>query len=1073
MRLTIPGRHGMLALASLGAMSLLIASIDVAEIGRSLAAFDAWHAAVAAGFIVASQACALLRFRAALAARGHALGPGTLLNAFAIDQVSNSLSLHVNGQRLGRARILSQATVPIRPTVAVTYSERALAFATLLFLTGISAITLFFGAAIEASDQSAPPPLLTIGLAMSGVLAATLAWGQRSFANFVKNMGCYAARLWPSLPLSLVAHLLMLGAYAVLLLGFQPHAMGATTLAALVIVLFAASLPISFGGWGMRELCAAHALALVDIPASDAVAMGLGIGVLSTTLTLIPGAIALLFQLPHLRAPATRGSESALDEGTTRLAVTTCALLASTLVFFQVRVHVSGGELTVNLADPVALTGAGCAAYLAWRKRRWPDLACAGAIALVTLAIAIATLVGFVAFGLNAWAVTNRGVGWIVIVSYFAIGAAAAGMTGLAREQVLTCIVVSGASVAALQVGCMVLDWLDLLPGPLGFQVPAQGFATNANAFAVQMLVLLAATYAMRGRHLCSEQANNGVLAIAAAAIALTNARSSIAMVVIFAVFLLAVAPGKRPSRLSATLAIGVGFLGALAAPRLGSIILFFFPGVGDTGPAPELRILQDTSDSERWQAIHDGLSIWFANPILGGGLGAYVQARSDAGLPFQVIHSVPAWLLAEFGLAGTALMGAAFILVLARARGMLLRAEEARWGFVGISVIASVGTACLVHDLFYQRITWLVLGLALAARSLARPAADARLGTLHVISGLGVGGAESMLASLTVSKQAAGVQQHVVALTHGGEHAQLYRLSRLIAQVRPRTVQSWMYHADMAATFALALSGRWSSTSLVWGIRCSDMDLSRYRPGLRFVVRAAALLSWLPRAIIANSHTGARVHLALGFRPPRMVVIENGIDTTRFAPDPGGRSELRAQLGIPPDRQVAISVARVDPMKDHGLLLAAMRRSPDVTCILVGKDTDKLDLPANVIGLGLRRDVDRLLPAADIIVSSSAFGEGFSNALAEGMAAGLVPITTAVGDCAEIVGDTGIVVPPGNEDALVSALASLRGADTARGGELARARIVSMFSLKRSIDRFDDIHASLLEEGKQPSCAA
>jgi len=456
----------------------------------------------------------------------------------------------------------------------------------------------------------------------------------------------------------------------------------------------------------------------------------------------------------------------------------------------------------------------------------------------------------------------------------------------------------------------------------------------------------------------------------------------------------------------------------------------------------------------------------------------------------------VPAWLLAEFGLAGTALMGAAFILVLARARGMLLRAEEARWGFVGISVIASVGTACLVHDLFYQRITWLVLGLALAARSLARPAADARLGTLHVISGLGVGGAESMLASLTVSKQAAGVQQHVVALTHGGEHAQtlreasvkvteldfrrgyiplvqLYRLSRLIAQVRPRTVQSWMYHADMAATFALALSGRWSSTSLVWGIRCSDMDLSRYRPGLRFVVRAAALLSWLPRAIIANSHTGARVHLALGFRPPRMVVIENGIDTTRFAPDPGGRSELRAQLGIPPDRQVAISVARVDPMKDHGLLLAAMRRSPDVTCILVGKDTDKLDLPANVIGLGLRRDVDRLLPAADIIVSSSAFGEGFSNALAEGMAAGLVPITTAVGDCAEIVGDTGIVVPPGNEDALVSALASLRGADTARGGELARARIVSMFSLKRSIDRFDDIHASLLEAGKQPSCAA
>ncbi len=53
------------------------------------------------------------------------------------------------------------------------------------------------------------------------------------------------------------------------------------------------------------------------------------------------------------------------------------------------------------------------------------------------------------------------------------------------------------------------------------------------------------------------------------------------------------------------------------------------------------------------------------------------------------------------------------------------------------------------------------------------------------------------------------------------------------------------------------------------------------------------------------------------------------------------------------------------------------------------------------------------LYPIADIVVSSSAFGEGFSNAVAEGMSAGLIPVATDVGDTMRIIGDTGHLVPP------------------------------------------------------------
>lgn len=1103
MNLALLRGNALLALVSVGAIALLFVTVDATEVGRSLAEFEAWHVTAAVALIAANQACALFRFRSVLSAVGHVPATGALLRAVAIGQFSNSFLLNFIGQSLSRAAMLSRSGIPFGTTVAATYAERTVATATLVTFTGIAVATLLFGSTFDLSDQSAPLLLIVVGLAFSSALTVAAVGGRRKVIILTRRAASYAVRLWPGFLLTAAAHLFMLAAYAVLLSSLRPHEFGASTFAALVVVVFAASLPISFGGWGLRELGAAHALALVGIPSADAVAMGLAVGVLSTLLTLVPGALALPLLMSGRRAPvsapatAPAGWDGTDDSRMTRLAVVACALLAATLVFFQLRLPVASGELTANLADPIALTGAGCAAYLAWRKGRWPGATALLAMALTSLAIVVAMVVGFASFGSNAWAVTNRGIGWLVIACYFAIGIAAASLSGPVREQVTSCIVASGASVAALQLIFSSVNWLGLLPGMLGFAIPVRGFAANANAFAVQMLVLLVAIHCIRDRQLGGARANDALLALAAAAMALTDSRSGAAMTAMFIALLVVAAPGSRRDRIAASLAICTGFLGALAAPWASSLLLSLLPNVADPGQPPDLRIRHDTSDSERWQTISDGLAIWQANPILGGGLGAYVQARNDAGLPFQVIHSVPAWLLAEFGLLGLLLVGAAFVVLLLRAWRMLSRPNEARWGFAGLALACCVGMAYLVHDFFYQRITWLMLGLAIATRANSRATAtDSRTEAMHVVSGLGVGGAESMLASLVIAKQASGVQQHVVALTRGGENArrlrdagvevteldfrsdrlpfaQLLQLARLVTLTKPRILQSWMYHADIAATFALALSGRWSVTSLVWGIRCSDMDLSRYRPSLRIVVRTAALLSWLPRAIIANSRAGAQAHLDLGYRPSRLEVIENGIDTVRFAPDPDLRSALRGQLGIPSDALVAICIARVDPMKDHATLLAAMARLPSFTCILVGKGTERLALPTNVMALGLRQDVDRILPMADIVVSSSAFGEGFSNALAEGMAAGLVPVATDVGDCAGIVGDTGILVPPRDEDALVAALERLGADELVLRGVIARARIASTFSLPASIARFDHFYADLLHDDTQEPCAA
>lgn len=292
-----------------------------------------------------------------------------------------------------------------------------------------------------------------------------------------------------------------------------------------------------------------------------------------------------------------------------------------------------------------------------------------------------------------------------------------------------------------------------------------------------------------------------------------------------------------------------------------------------------------------------------------------------------------------------------------------------------------------------------------------------------------------------------------------------LIRLALLIRREKPDVVQGWMYHGDLAALFALWLSGRRKATRLVWGIRCSDMDLSRYGVVVRHVVRICARLSRQPDMVIANSDAGRVVHEALGYRPRRFEVVHNGIDIGRFAPNAQARAEIRAELGISENRVVFAHVARVDPMKDHPAFLAAMARFPDTVGIMVGRDTQALPVQDNVVALGQRADVPRVLAAADVIVSSSAYGEGFSNALAEGMASGLVPIATDVGDAKAMLGDTGHIVPPGDIEALAGAIALVRDMDPQlrlERGLAARARIAEHFTLPAAAVAFRTMYGSL-----------
>ncbi|MBV8534766.1 MAG: glycosyltransferase [Alphaproteobacteria bacterium] len=343
------------------------------------------------------------------------------------------------------------------------------------------------------------------------------------------------------------------------------------------------------------------------------------------------------------------------------------------------------------------------------------------------------------------------------------------------------------------------------------------------------------------------------------------------------------------------------------------------------------------------------------------------------------------------------------------------------------------------------------------------------------------------MLASLVTGHSEPGIEQFVASLVPNGALVprlraagvavrefnfrspaaplEVVRLSALIRKASPSVVQGWMYHGNLAASAALAFSGRRARTALVWGLRCSDMDLSQYSAQLRIVVRAGACLSAGPDVVTANSDAGLAWHLKLGYKPRRTLVVPNGINIDRFRPDERTRASARRLLGLAPDAFVLAHVARLDPMKDHHTFLAALRTVPNVHGLLIGAGTERLPAQARVQRLGHRDDIPELLVASDTIVSSSAYGEGFCTALAEGMACGLPALATDVGDARKILGETGYVVPPRDPRALADAIGKLLGEARdlrAIRGRAARERVVTQFSLAAAERRFADLYRDL-----------
>ncbi|MGD8690129.1 MAG: glycosyltransferase [Gammaproteobacteria bacterium] len=373
----------------------------------------------------------------------------------------------------------------------------------------------------------------------------------------------------------------------------------------------------------------------------------------------------------------------------------------------------------------------------------------------------------------------------------------------------------------------------------------------------------------------------------------------------------------------------------------------------------------------------------------------------------------------------------------------------------------------------------------------------------LHIITGLAAGGAERTLHNLLSGGLAREISSAVVSLGDSGVYGQrieslgvpvhalgmsrglpslqaVVKLRRIVRQYGPSLIQGWMYHGNIASWQAYRFAGY--RPAFAWNIRQSLYSFSAEKYFTRWIIRANRRLSHVPSALLYNSTLSRSHHEAFGFHSAAGLVIPNGFDLMRWRPAlPGERSLVRKSLGIPEGATVVGHVARLHPMKDHACFLRAISRllekHPTVHIILVGAGVagenlalkpylPKSTLMERVHLLGERHDIAKIMRSFDVLAQSS-WSEAFPNVLGEAMASGVPCVATEVGDSAQIIGDTGILVPPCSDIKLFEALhRMIRFSVEERRcrGDAARARIKLHFSLPVVVDRYAALYHSLCQ---------
>jgi glycosyltransferase involved in cell wall biosynthesis len=302
-----------------------------------------------------------------------------------------------------------------------------------------------------------------------------------------------------------------------------------------------------------------------------------------------------------------------------------------------------------------------------------------------------------------------------------------------------------------------------------------------------------------------------------------------------------------------------------------------------------------------------------------------------------------------------------------------------------------------------------------------------------------------------------------------GAIHA-LWRLRR----------QYRILHAHLAfgPAFAAVLAGRLLSKRVLIKLGNSGEfgDIHVSQQTLRGRFRLAVFRRWADGVVVLDEVMAGEAQAA-GFDPQRLYPMNNGIDARTFAPH-HPRSQAQASLGLT-GKVVVLYVGRLAVQKSLPTVIKGLANGlpecPALHLLIVGDGPERPELENQVHLLGLGKhvtfagrqsNVHPYFEAADLFVLPSA-AEGISNALLEGMAAGLACLATPVGGSTEVLdhGRCGVLLRAGDAKAWGQELAKLGNDPDLRSqfGAAARQRVLSQYDFSVVGAQYEDLYARLL----------
>ncbi|WP_337920349.1 glycosyltransferase [Vibrio cholerae] len=357
------------------------------------------------------------------------------------------------------------------------------------------------------------------------------------------------------------------------------------------------------------------------------------------------------------------------------------------------------------------------------------------------------------------------------------------------------------------------------------------------------------------------------------------------------------------------------------------------------------------------------------------------------------------------------------------------------------------------------------------------------------IITGLGMGGAETQVCSLIDQLAARGNTILLLSLTgesvNKPKHPSVklvelnmrktpfgfvqayWQAVSILRQFQPDVVHSHMVHANIFARLLRVVA---PIPRLVCTAHSNNEGgktrMLAYRLTDRWCDLTTNVSQEAVEAFIAQKAA----------KPGRIVALHNGIDLAKFTFNHVARARCRAELGLNTEQTLLLAVGRLTQAKDYPNLLNAfaqlVKSQPSIRLAIIGQGElttqieqmiEQLDLASQVHLLGLRFDVADWMSAADCFVLSSAW-EGFGLVVAEAMACERPVVATDCGGVAEVVGDYGFLVPPRDSAKLAEAIEqaiALAAKERATLGNNARNYIESRYSLSAVTEQWLNIYQS------------